>query len=142
MLPVIIPARVSVNYQSGAREVLRKLFARDLGDVELARAVGALDDSLLIARASGENAVLIKVLHPHITRQERTIQSDSQGALTIRNEYFIAASQAPPGTGLRSFLTQVTGAQALGIARLETFAAGHYAIRETWNGYYTWARFG
>jgi hypothetical protein len=85
--------------------------------------------------------LFVEITHPLIVRQERGFRRDASGELYIWNHYFEKRHDAPPGVGLRSFRTQVDGAQRLGVKRVELWAAGDHNDR-SYNGYYTWARFG
>ena len=46
------------------------------------------------------------------------------------------------GIGLNLFLNQVKEARLQGFKRLDVTAEGNYTIRNDWNGYLTWAKFG
>lgn len=136
---------VAVHGKKG-REGLVKFLGRDFTDTEIAQAFGALDGAKVdIFEALDTYA--IEITHPQIKSQERHLMRDGQGRLVIHNDLFLAAKDAPRGIGLRSFTRQVFGARKLGIDRIETFAAGSARSAvitegQSWNGYYTWARFG
>jgi hypothetical protein len=108
---------ITGNYAAGAADLARDLFGRAVADEELAAAVGALDGAAL------------------------NVSVRKSRELYIWNHHFEKRHDAPPGVGLRSFKTQVEGARRLGVKRIELWAAGD--PRDTsYNGYYTWARFG
>lgn len=132
---------ITVNYAAGAADLALDLFSRAVADEELAAAVGALDGAALSGSVRKGRELFVEIAHPLIVRQERGFRRDANGELYIWNHYFEKRHDAPPGVGLRSFKTQVEGARQLGVKRIELWAAGDYNDR-SYNGYYTWARFG
>jgi hypothetical protein len=132
---------ITVNYAAGAADLALDLFGRAVADEELAAAAGALDGAALNVSVRKGRELFVEITHPLIVRQERGFRRDANGDLYIWNHYFEKRHDAPPGVGLRSFKTQVEGAQRLGVKRIELWAAGDHNDR-SYNGYYTWARFG
>lgn len=136
---------IKAIYAEGSREFARQLIARDFTDEELAEAVGALDDATLkVVKKKGADELRIEVEHPRIKEQHRWMRRDEKGDLLIFNFKFYKHSGAPPEVGLDSFQRQVVGAQALGVKRIETFAAGNHESLKSKNevGYLVWAKFG
>jgi hypothetical protein len=132
------PQNIRVQVTNIGRRAIREVFGRDLSNQEIAWAVGALDGSELnVTDIQGD--IYVRITHPWIRNQERTIKKDRDG-IQIQNNYFIKVGDAPSQVGIRSFAREVFGARALGITRIKTYAAGDRM--SSYNGYYTWARFG
>jgi hypothetical protein len=132
---------ITVNYAAGAADLALDLFGRAVADEELAAAAGALDGAALNVSVRKGRELFVEITHPLIVRQERGFRRDANGELYIWNHHFEKRHDAPPGVGLLSFRTQVGGARRLGVRRIELWAAGDRNDR-SYNGYYTWARFG
>ena len=82
----------------------------------------------------------VEVTHPKVAEQVRFIRRDAQGELCIWNFRFEKA-RGFYNVGLESLVRQVKGARALGVKRLECWAAGN--PKDTrYSGYYQWARYG
>ena len=137
---------IKAIYAEGAREFARQLIARDFTDEELADAVGALDDATLkVVKKSGADELRIEIEHPQIKEQHRWMRRDLNGDLLIFNYRFYKQLGTPQGIALDSFQRQVGGARALGVKRIETFAAGDFlsALQPDGEvGYLVWAKFG
>jgi hypothetical protein len=133
--------KITVKYAAGAADLARDLFGRAVADEELAASVGAIDGATLTVRVRKGGELFVEIAHPLIVRQERGFRRDANGELYIWNYHFEKRHDAPPGVGLLSFRTQVKGARRLGVQRIELWAAGDFKDR-SYNGYYTWARFG
>ena len=67
----------------------------------------------------------------------RTVTRKANGDLVIHNDEF-RTQKTGTGLGLSIFAGQVETAAKLGVARIDTYAARG----PTWNGYWTWPRFG
>jgi hypothetical protein len=135
----------TVEYAGDARALAEQFFGRNFADEELACAVGALDGAKVIVRKKkSADDLRIEIQHPLIEDQQRWIRRDQNGDLIIFNYRFYKKLFAPKGIGLNSFLRQVQNAPALGIRRIETFAAGNYHTLRSHgdSGYFVWARFG
>ena len=140
-----MPNNMQAIYAEGARDLARQLIGRDFTDEELAAAVGALDGATLkVTRKRGADELRIDIEHPWIREQHRWMRRDEKGALLIFNYRFYKQPGAPAGIGLDSFQRQVAGAQALGVKRIETFAAGNHRSLQSRDevGYLVWAKFG
>jgi SPP1 gp7 family putative phage head morphogenesis protein len=133
------PANVEVHYGDGAKEIIGNLFGRELTDVELSKAVGALDGATVRVESRGER-LFAQVLHPDIERQDVFIQRDDADGLFIYNDDIRTRANAPQGTGLQLIATQVAGAQEAGVQYLALNAAGRPGSRLI--GYYVWPRLG
>jgi hypothetical protein len=132
---------MTVTYSTEAKTFSFALFARAVSDDELAAAVGALDGAALEVRVSRGDELLVTINHPWIVKQARRFKRDRQGVLHLVNEHFEKRRDAPAGVGIESFRRQVEGARRMGIQRIELWAQGE--LNDTsYNGYYTWARFG
>lgn len=71
----------------------------------------------------------------------RELYRDKRG-LVLKNGYFrIDAGSEHESKGLEFFVNQIRAARDIGVDVIETFAAGD-AKNKTYNGYYTWPRFG
>jgi len=140
-----VAKNIKAIYAEGSREFARQLIARDFTDEEMAEAVGALDDATLkVVKKRGADELRIEIEHPWIKEQHRWMRRDLNGDLLIFNYRFYKQSDAPDGVGLDSFQRQVAGAQALGMKRIETFAAGNHRSLKSGGevGYLVWAKFG
>lgn len=76
---------------------------------------------------------------------ERTIKRDPKtGEWIMKNELFVIGKDYPPGYGTRALRRQMEAAGKLGIARVQTDAAGGKGsgYGKRYNGYYTWPRLG
>jgi hypothetical protein len=61
----------------------------------------------------------------------------------VSNEYFkIERSSIHYGRGAEIFNNQVQSVKSAGFERIKVYAAGSHDDNQTYNGYYTWARFG
>lgn len=80
--------------------------------------------------------------HKYLSDCDRTLSRDEDGNLYLHNDYLRTAAGAPPGFGAQFFARQVEQAQAAGVDYIETHAAGSWAGRKSFNGYYTWPRLG
>ncbi|MGH9838060.1 MAG: hypothetical protein ACREEM_04675 [Blastocatellia bacterium] len=132
---------VTLKYETGAADLARDLFGRDVSDEELAAAAGALDGAALNVSVRKGSELFVEIVHPLIVRQERGFRRDANRELYVWNHHFEKRHDAPPGVGLRSFKTQVEGARRLDVRRVELWAAGDLNDR-SYNGYLTWAIFG
>lgn len=102
---------------------------------------GKKDYSYEDVEAHKTTGVRITITHPDINRCERFIATDDDGDKFMYNEYLILNDSAPKGSGINIFSEQVENAAREGFAYIRTHAAGDYS-NPTFNGYYTWPRFG
>ncbi len=134
------------EYSEDARALAEQFFGRNFADQELACAVGALDGTKVIVRKKkGVDELRIEIQHPQIQDQQRWVRRDQQGVLIIFNYRFYKKRGAPAGLALTSLLRQIEGARALGVKRLETFAAGNFLSAQEAGGeigYFLWAKLG
>jgi hypothetical protein len=73
---------------------------------------------------------------------ETSVRRDAADKLfAYIHEVRVALGQSQQGLGLRAFIRQVAGAQAMELAYFKLWAAGN-RLDTARNGYYTWARFG
>lgn len=140
-----MPEGFTVIYATSARALARQLIGRDFADEELA-AGGALDNATLhVVKKTNADELRIEIQHPWLKEQHRWMRRDAQGDLMIFNYRFYKQAGAPAGVGLDSFHRQVLGARALGVKRIETYAAGdHFSAQRNDGevGYLVWAKFG
>jgi flagellar biosynthesis GTPase FlhF len=89
------------------------------------------------------NETVIRVSGEGVT-MNRTIKFDSNGNPDyVYNSYFkIDEGTQHDKRGAEIFNNQVTSLRQAGFDRIEVSAAGAYNDNATFNGYYTWARFG
>lgn len=76
-------------------------------------------------------------------RAERHFRRNSAGQPVVYNAFFTAedsSGRTGSGIGLKMFGTQVKNMRAAGFKSIGVTAAGSYG--QSFNGYYTWARFG
>ena len=139
-IAIAVSNQIKVKYDKGARRVIAALFGWQLPDEQLAYLAGALDGATVHLSPHGDS-LFFDVHHPDVLFQQRRLRKDELGRLYVRNLYFEKQPWGQPLLGLRALLRQVEAGQALGVAYLTTFAAGT-ALKEDWNGFYTWARYG
>jgi hypothetical protein len=132
---------IEVNYEKGAAEFAEQLIGRAVSDEELAAAVGALDGSTIEVRTARKGReLLVEVKHPNVLEQIRYIRRDASGTLYIWN-FRLEKAPGVYGVGLESPVRQIKAARALGVQRIECYAAGH--INDSrYNGYFRWALYG
>lgn len=136
--------KIQVHYEDGALEFARQLFEQSFNDEDLAHLAGALGDATVnVTVRRQKNWLYLSVDDP--TRFEvykTSVRRDANGELYgYIHEVRTAIGQSGQGLGARAFLRQVNGAKSLGLSRFELWAAGD--VRDvSYNGYYTWARFG
>ncbi len=84
--------------------------------------------------------IRVEVTHSSLERMTRYIGRDADGKLFVKNDYLIVKDE---GTGLggKIFGEQIKQAAEAGFDYITCWAAGSYGDT-TWNGYYTWPRFG
>ena len=135
----------TVHYQAGAKELLVRLFGRELTDEEIATAAGALDGAMLDVRPKkyqGGMELFVDIQDAQwIEAQQRGFRRDADGRLYIWNHRFKKKKDAAKGLGLKSVVRQIVAARQLGIERIEMFALGD-ANDPEYNGYYRWAVYG
>lgn len=110
---------------------------------DMIKSTGAPDGSEVAAEVV-YGKLSLTVTHPWYSKFKRSFAVDkSTGEIIIYNDYMVLdpSKSLPPGVGLRTLAEQVTAARALGVKRLETYAAGD-AYDKKYNGYYTWFRYG
>jgi hypothetical protein len=97
----------------------------------------------------GEDKTVLKieVTGGGVKKMERTIMKDDNGDAFIYNDYFqVERGTRGRGIGSAALWDEVRAAQALGIKKIRTSAAGDGASLETnpgsFNGFYTWPRLG
>jgi hypothetical protein len=117
-----------------------------VSDADLASLAGATDGAKVRVRAVAGGAVQITVSGDGYESQRRLSKTRS-GRAILQNDYFALVSRSDQGQGLGRavFGRQVENASRLGVEQIETFAAGWGRNRgagSTYNGYYTWPRFG
>jgi hypothetical protein len=100
----------------------------------------------VVANPLTPKVVYLKITHPDFV-QERTIKRED-GKLVLYNDSFEMKANRGSGIGTRLFAAQAEGAARQGVDRIETFAAGvgkehpTWSKKESYNGFYTWARLG
>lgn len=126
--------------------VARKIFGDKFEKHHFASLMGAPDGSNVIInnvddgrRRGGRLEILLRC-RGNGYESIRTFTRDSHGNPIIHNDLQVV-DDTGQGMGARAFGRQVEQATRLGVARLETHAAGNYGST-TFNGYYTWPRFG
>lgn len=108
---------------------------------DFGKLIGAVDGSTIDVEGLVGGRVRIKATHDALgITQTRTIFRNGSGELEIHNDYF-RADGAPAGTGVNVFARQVAAARKLGINKISVDATGS-PTSDTYNGYYTWPRFG
>lgn len=141
-LPFSAPQNIQVKYYGNARSFLAQLIGWVVTDQELTMAVGALDDARLEVYETKARVLTLAHQHWLQEEQQRYLYREDNGDLVLQNALFKLHDYAPPQTGLTSLIRQVWGARALGVKRIVTFAAGDYASKDEWIGYYVWPRLG
>lgn len=135
------------------REVLASMLGRDrpLTNEEMAALTGAPPGSeVRVTRASLGGPVRLQVTGANGLRMDRTIAKDGRGRVYASNDLFtIDRSAQGSGIGQRAFRNQVDALTRAGASHINVYAAGNGngninspASTGTYNGYYTWARFG
>lgn len=136
--------KTNVNYEPGAAEFARQLIGREFSDEDLAHLAGTLDGATVnVAVRQKKGWLYLAVDDPaRFEVYETSVRPDANGELYgYIHEVRAASGQRGQGLGARAFARQVAGARSLGLKRFELWAAGN--VRDTsYNGYYTWARFG
>jgi hypothetical protein len=103
-------------------------------------AVGALDGSKLRVRIRKGAELAIEVENQKVLEQTLFIRRDANGDLCIWN-FRLEKATGVYGVGLESLLRQIRGARALGVRRIECWAAGN--PKDTrYTGYFRWAAYG
>ena len=145
--------------ESDADDMVDELFP-DISDREeayqaICSVIGAPDDSDVMVvyagkyktlysddtKMPGAKGVRVHISHPSLSECSRFIGIDVDGKKFIKNEIIaVKKDKRAGGLGLEIFAKQVENATAHGFDYISTHAAGGYG--ETFNGYYTWPRFG
>jgi len=87
------------------------------------------------------DTIQLSIKHPLYDKQERTLYRNPQGELELHHSYWRMSNQAPAGTARQVFWGVVNAALKYKIQKITTMAAGNRSS-SSFNGYYTWARFG
>jgi hypothetical protein len=106
----------------------------------VASACGAPDGTNI--QCSGATKLKVSVHGEGIQYMKRTVAKDKEGRVFIHNDLFVVDDEtAPEGFGTSCLAREVEQASKLGVAYIETHAAGYWGNTE-FNGYYTWPRLG
>lgn len=140
-LPVSPPAPrlTAIEESPEATRMIAALFGQDVSRERIAGAIGALDGASIKFAVEGRRLV-VYAKHPDVTHQVRHIYRKGR-RLVLYNELFMKAPMARPGVGADMLARQVEFAPGLGFKGITTEAAGSIDS-DTFNGYYTWPRFG
>ena len=130
-----------LNFAAGVTGRIRELFGRDIGGAQLAAAAGALDGAQVEFKLKRSDELLAIIKHPYIISQVRSFRRDKAGNLCVFNEEFTKHPLAPPNLGALALWRQVQAARELGLAYIETYAAGDPRSASRY-GYYVWAVYG
>jgi hypothetical protein len=137
---VTVPKDISLKATASTRKHLEAFFGAAVPDNKLASLVGALDGSIIEIAPLGEGFIS-RARHQYLIEQIR-IGGGGEAGLFLTNEFFQLTGDAPEGTGLISFIRQVTAARDLGFTFIRTYAEGSVSDPDGFIGYYVWARFG
>lgn len=138
------PSNVTLRNPDLLKQFSEDNFGRAFSGQDWADLVAAPtgSDVVVVPSLFNRNQVEIKTTHPDlIKRMDRTLSRDANGLLKVHNDYFIGKAGAFKGFGVRAFGLQVNAMAKAGVRYMDTYAAGHYG-HPTFNGYYTWPRFG
>jgi SPP1 gp7 family putative phage head morphogenesis protein len=123
---------------------LRAIFGREVTDSEVLSWVGVtqadLDEAKGISLVVHGGEVNVTVSTPKFKATRLYKRSAVSGQLLAEHES-LEVLQPGQGLGAQIFARQVDALRASGFGRIDTLAAGHYGD-DTYNGYWTWARFG
>ncbi|MEW4569299.1 hypothetical protein AB1L88_15650 [Tautonia sp. JC769] len=124
-----------------------ELLGRPVRREDLASLGGAPDDATVHVRVDGVSRDRVRiVVKGDGYYADRVLMGESNGQTILYNAYFaVDKNQRNRGLGRAVFGREVEHAIRLGVARIETTAAGEGRKRlagGTWNGFYTWPRFG
>ena len=141
MMIISEPKNILLNATPPTRKHLENFFGKTIPDNKLAALVGALDESVIEITPIGDGFISV-AKHQFLLEQIRVGGSHEELGLFITNESFVLAGDAPEGTGLISFIRQVTAAKEMGFSFIRTHGAGSFDDPDGFIGYYVWARFG
>ena len=117
-------------------------FVDNYSDDELVTMFGAPEGATVTRHDIDDDGATLTFHHPKLKEMRRSINVDDDGELYVHNDIFVVKDEyAGEGLGASVFGAQVEGCAAAGLAYIETHAAGS-ARSTTFNGYYTWPRFG
>src|SRR5687767_8903036 len=105
------PKGISLKATEATREHLAFFFGDVIPDSRLAALVGALDGSVVEITPLGDGFIS-RARHQYLIEQIR-IGGSGEAGLFLTNEFFQLTGDAPEGTGLISFIRQVTAAREL-----------------------------
>ena len=137
---------VSISPETMAQA--KRWFGPHVTEQDLSNLTGAPAGSR-VRISHGENSITLNASHPTIRSMSRTIEREG-GKLKVYNAIFTRpeevqgqhrSSGATVEPGRDIFARQIENAHRLGISEVHTSAAGSYGDH-TFNGYYTWPRFG
>lgn len=133
------PKKITANLEGDHfRRAVEDVLGVEMSPEEVADVFAAPAGSVVQIRVSKRLDITIR--HPDFgIAMERTVWKDGDG-VTVYHALF-RADKAPKGTGARIFGRQVHQYVKLGISRIDVTAAGS-PNDPSWNGYYTWPRFG
>lgn len=121
--------------EAGVLARIKELFGSDATLQDMASLVGAPDNAKVYIHDAGHGSLAISIEGGGLVAYRKVRRVG--GKLVMENELF-EADVSGGGLGIRVFGKQVKHAVRLGVSRIETTAARG----PTYNGYYTWARFG
>ncbi|HEX2907419.1 MAG TPA: hypothetical protein VHO69_11195 [Phototrophicaceae bacterium] len=117
----------------------RKLLGRDITLDELAALTGASGGEEVWIDTYGDGLEL-RAVGRRLRGMTRQLNRDVNNVLYLYNDFF-ATTEKGTGIGAEYFYNEVQAAARAGIGYIKVYAAGD-RHSETFNGYYTWARFG
>ena len=137
-LPSSAPRTLGMDAETAAevQRLLGQLAAPDT----LARMVGALPGSEVVAVREFDGEVSFEITHPLVVEQGRTLRRQPDGSVVVVNNSLTLRDDSPAGKGTRMLATQVQALAGSGVAFIVTEAHGFAGSDQ--NGYYTWPRLG
>ena len=141
-LPRPSQAAIELSKQDPAAKIekaAKKLLGKPVTVRDIAGIVGAPADTTVRIFTNPDGSLWVNAESSGV-EMRRFLRVDLDGNPYIKNEFFSIKSVTDQnkGMGLAIFADQVENAAALGITEIRTEAARG----PTFNGYYTWARFG
>lgn len=134
----------SVKIDKDSHILVREMFGKSIDKYELARLTGAPDQSEIEIRSIFKT-LYIDVRHPFINNMMRTLKlNPNTGAVILENYVFktVKDGTVPSNLAGRVLYKEMNQARKLGINTVITHGVGDNGIRNSWNGYYTWPRYG
>lgn len=146
--PVKSKAKVSIaGKKANVVSASKKVFGDAAAYREVASLVGAPDDASVAVEAEEDPFVghVIKVQTTHADyTSTRTFYRDDSGLVCSNDEFWVSKDKQGSGIGSDVFGRQVENAIAMGVSRIECYAAKENPqdSANPHNGYYTWPRMG